>query len=95
MENKLKTLGLCARARKLVYGEELVLENVRKGKCYLIFVASDIGAVANKNVHDKAAFYNVDIIDSYRSEELSMALGVESRKVIGVLDEGLAKILKK
>ena len=49
----------------------------------------------NKNVHDKAAFYNVDIIDSYRSEELSMALGVESRKVIGVLDEGLAKILKK
>ncbi len=95
MENRLKTLGLCARAKKLVYGEELVLENVRNGKCHLIFIASDIGAVANKNVHDKAAFYNVDIIDSFCSEELSIALGVENRKVIGVLDEGFAKILKK
>ncbi len=95
MDNRLKTLGLAARAKKLVYGEELVLENVRKNKCFLIFQAKDCGAVSFKNVHDKAKYYNVDIIDTFTSEELSNALGLENRKVIGVLDEGFSKNLKK
>lgn len=94
-DNTLKTLGICARAKKLIYGEELVLESVRNGKCFLIFLASDTGAVAFKNVHDKANFYKVDVIDTYDTSELSMALGQENRKVIGVKDEGFAKILKK
>ncbi len=95
MNNTLKNLGLCARAKKLVYGEELVLESVRNGKCFLIFIASDSGAVAFKNVHDKAKYYNVDVIDTFNTSELSMALGQDNRKVIGVKDEGFAKILKK
>lgn len=95
MNNTLQTLGLCARAKKLVYGEELVLESVRNGKCFLIFIASDSGAVAFKNVHDKANFYKVDVIDTFNTSELNMALGQENRKVIGVKDEGFAKILKK
>ena len=93
--NTLKTLGLCARAGKLVYGEELVIERVRKGKCFLVFLASDTGAVAFKNVHDKAISYNVDVIDSYTTFELNSYLSKGNCKVIGVLDEGFAKILKK
>ncbi len=95
MDNRLKTLGLAARAKKVVYGEELVLENVRKNRCYLILQARDCGSVSFKNVHDKAKYYNVDIIDTFTSEELSNAVGLENKKVIGILDEGFSKNLKK
>lgn len=95
MQNKLNTLGLCARARKIVTGEDLVLEAIRKGKAKLVFLANDAGPNTTKSIKDKSAFYNVDVIDSFSSEDLSKAIGAKNRKVVAVTDEGFAKNLKK
>lgn len=95
MNNKVNILGLCARARKIVTGEELVLAAIRSNKAKLVFIASDAGEVAKKNVKDKSAYYKVDVDDTLTTVELSQAIGMNNRKVVAILDEGFAKILKK
>lgn len=95
MNKKLNTIGLCNRASGIVLGEEIVLELVRKGKVYLIFLANDAGQVVQKNINDKAKFYNVPVDTSFSTEELSNAIGKENRKVIGITNKGFAKILQK
>ena len=95
MDNRLKTLGLCARARKIVTGEDLVLESIRKGKAKLVFLAHDAGPNTSKSIRDKASFYNVCIDDSYSTMEISNAVGTNNRVVVAVLDDGFAKNLKR
>ncbi|MGM9971780.1 MAG: ribosomal L7Ae/L30e/S12e/Gadd45 family protein [Anaeroplasmataceae bacterium] len=95
MNKKLNDIGLCARARGIILGEELVLEAVRKGKVYLIFLANDAGQVAQKCITDKAKYYNVPVDNSFSTIELSNAIGKENRKVIGITNKGFAKILQK
>lgn len=95
MDNRLNTLGLCARARKIVTGEDLVLESIRKGKAKVVFLAKDAGPNTSKSIRDKSAFYNVEVIDAFTSAELSASVGLQNRMAIAVLDEGFSKILKK
>ena len=95
MNNKLNVLGLCARARKIVTGEELALAAIRSGKAHLVFVASDAGANVKKTIRDKSTYYGVDYDDTIPCAELSQASGMNNRKVVAILDEGFAKILKK
>lgn len=95
MSNKLNSLGLCARARKIVSGEELVISSIRKGKAKIVFLANDAGPNTTKNIKDKALYYNVIVDDSFSSIELNQAIGTTNRMAIAIEDEGFAKILKK
>lgn len=95
MDNRLNTLGLCSKARKIVTGEDLVLESIRSKKAKLVFLANDAGVNTTKSIKDKSAFYNVAVDESFNTMELSRAVGANNRKVVAILDEGFAKILKK
>lgn len=95
MDNILKNLGLCARARGLCSGSEVTIANMRKHKVYYLFVANDISNTGRKKILDKAKFYEVEVNLDYSSFELSMAIGQEGRFVIGIMNEGFLKILKK
>lgn len=94
-KNDLNNIGLCARANGVVLGQELVLEGIRKGSVFLVFIASDAGANAKKCVSDKANYYGVPYRMDYTTLELSRALGKDNRKVIGITNKGFAKILQK
>ena len=53
-------LGMAARARKLITGEELVVKEVRSGNARLVIVSEDASKNTQKKVNDKCNFYNVE-----------------------------------
>ena len=95
MDKILSNLGLCQRAGGVIAGEELVVEGIRAKKVYLIFLATDCGLNTSKKIKDKAKYYDVEVIESYSSLELSNAIGKSGRMVLGISDKNFLKILKK
>ena len=51
-------LGLAARARELVTGE-LVLNDIRRKRVFLVLIAADASASTAKKVQDKCTHYGV------------------------------------
>lgn len=84
----LSLLGLASRAGKLVHGENLVLEQIKHYPDSMVFLATDSGQNVTKKIYDKATTYNVTIVHSFSSEELSHALGKQHRKLVLVTDKG-------
>ena len=95
----LSTLGLCARARKLVMGTPMVCEAMRDQKTPVIAVleASDTSANTHKKLSDKCAFYGVSLYRlSADTERLGRAVGKTGAvAAVGVTDESLYKALAK
>ena len=94
MDKTLQLLSLVRKANKLLTGEEFVTDAIRKKKVFLVFLASDAGVNTSKKIHDKTKFYNIPLIDTYTSLELSNAIG-KKRMVIGITDLGFATSIKK
>ena len=95
MDKILSNLGLCARARGLVDGTDIVCEGLAHNKIKLIFLANDASENTKKKICNKANFYKTEVIESYSSEELSNAIGKVNRMVVGITNESFLKILKK
>lgn len=49
----LNFLGLAARARKIISGEELVVKEVRSSSAMLVIIAEDASANTMKKITDK------------------------------------------
>ena len=95
----LSTLGLCARARKLVMGTPMVCEALRDKKSPVIAVleASDTSANTHKKLSDKCGFYGVPL---YRLTADTVGLGRAVGKTgavaaVGVTDANLYNALAK
>ena len=90
MDNVLQTLGLAYRAKKIIFGEE-VLENINDVK--LLIIASDSSYKTKERYLKKCSYYKIDYIDKFNSGEISNALGKDNIKIVGVIDEGFKKSL--
>ena len=90
----LNLLGLAMRARKITLGEEFVLNAMKKPNT-VVFLASDAGANITKKINNRATTYNVQVIDSFTTDELSQAIGKENRKVILLEDKGFIKKIEE
>ncbi len=86
-------LGLAARARKLVTGEELVIKSIRKKEVHLVIVANDASDPTKKKLQDKCQHYGVTLKFAAERGELGAAIGKYERVVVGVTDEGFAQKL--
>ena len=95
MDHILNNLGLCNRAGGLIEGEEAVVDGIRNGKVYYVFLANDASKNATKMILDKSKFYNVEVCLDYTSYEISQAVGKSGRMVIGITNNNFVKILKK
>ncbi|MTD30238.1 YlxQ family RNA-binding protein [Planomicrobium sp. YIM 101495] len=87
----LQLLGLAARARKIISGEELVLSDVRNGQARLVFIAEDASQNTKKKMQDKCKTYKVNLREFSNRAELGHAIGKEQRVVIAINDSGFAK----
>ncbi|GKV55550.1 50S ribosomal protein L7ae [Sporosarcina sp. NCCP-2222] len=85
-----QTLGMAARARKIVTGEELVVREIRNGKAKLVIVSNDASKNTMKKITDKCNSYNVEKHVLGSREELGHAIGKESRVVLALTDAGFA-----
>lgn len=95
MDKILNNLGLCQRASGLISGEENVLNEITNGKVFYLFLANDASDNTKKKIMDKAKYYNLEVNMDYSSIELSHSIGKNNRMVIGIVNKGFIKILKK
>lgn len=100
-EQLLSTLGLCARARRLVMGTPMVCEALQKGKrsgnptVLAVFEAADTSANTHDRLLSKCTYYRVPL---YRlpatTERLAHAIGKSGLvAAVGVTDENLLRAL--
>lgn len=94
MNNYLNTLGLAARARKIVTGETLITK-IRSNEVEFVIIASDASDNTKKKITDKCTSYKVEYVIAYTIDELSSAIGKKNRVALGIQDTGFAKILKE
>ncbi|MER2089132.1 MAG: YlxQ family RNA-binding protein [Sporosarcina sp.] len=83
-------LGMAARARMIVTGEDLVVREIRAGKAHLVIVAEDASKNTMKKLTDKSTFYDVEKHVFGSREDLGHAIGKESRVVLALTDAGFA-----
>jgi ribosomal protein L7Ae-like RNA K-turn-binding protein len=98
MENEkvLQALGLCARARGLIFGTPMVCEALRaKQKPRLVVEASENSPNTSKRIFDKCAFYGVDLLRiEADGEALARAVGKSGRvAVVAITDPNLCRLV--
>ena len=96
----LSSLGLCAKAGKLIYGVPMICEALRKGgasKPALIIESSDTSDGTHKKIADKTAFYQVRLVRiDCDGATLASALGkTASLAAVAIKDEKMCSIVEK
>lgn len=86
-------LGLAARSRNIVTGEEQVLITIRNQSAKIVFLASDAGVNTTKRITDKCTFYHINLVTSLSGADLSKSIGKENRKVIAITDRHFAEMI--
>ena len=96
----LSSLGLCARAGKLIFGVPMICEALKKGGSSapaLIIEASDTSKGTHKRIADKIAFYGVRAVRiDCDGATLASALGkTSSLAAVAIKDKEMCKIIEK
>lgn len=77
-ERLLSALGLCARARRAVFGVPMICEAMRRGGesfPKIVFEASDTSENTHKRICDKCKYYKVKLV-RLNSDGLALAAAV-------------------
>jgi len=90
----LSLLGLAARARKIVSGEELVIKGIQANRVFFVVIAKDAAENTSNKMINKCDYYHIPYGIAFQREELGHAIGKLSRVVVGVTDKGFAKQLE-
>lgn len=89
-----QTLGLATRARKTVFGEDLIITELENGKVSLLIFSSLI----SKNSYEKYKFYaeknNVAYYVVEDAYEISAHVGKANIRAVAIVDKGFASLLK-
>src|SRR5690625_2358707 len=86
----LSLLGLAARARKIVTGGNIVINEVRRKRVRLVLLSADASERTKKKVLDKCDHYNIPVQIVADRQTLGQAIGKKERVVIGITDDGFA-----
>ena len=92
----LRALGLCARARGLIFGVPMICDSMRtKGKPKLVLMAEDVSENTRKRLQDKCSFYDVPLmclpVDTIT---LAHAVGkTASLGAVGLTDENFCRLV--
>ncbi|HWO77997.1 MAG TPA: YlxQ family RNA-binding protein [Bacillus sp. (in: firmicutes)] len=92
--NWMSLLGLANRARKVVSGEESVIQEVRRGKAKLVLLAKDASDNTMKKVLDKCKYYQVPVCIVESREQLGHSIGKPARVIVCVTDGGFANSVR-
>lgn len=91
----LSMLGLATKAGKIKAGEFSTEKAVKDGKAYVVIVASDASDNTKKKFRNMCHYYHVDMEVFSDKVSLGNACGKEFRASLAVIDEGLAKAVRK
>lgn len=96
----LSSLGLCARAGKLIFGVPMICDALRGGGKkipLLVFEAADTSENTHKKIADKTAFYGVRTVRlRCDGATLASALGkTSSLAAVAITDEQMCRMAEK
>lgn len=97
LQRTLQALGLCAKARRLIAGTEMVCEALRgRQKPYLVLCASDNAPNTDKKLSDKCSYYGVKRVSlSADGAALAAAIGKQHHvAAVAVTDENLCRLVE-
>ena len=99
-EKLLATLGLCARARKLIFGVPMICDALRSGGKnfpHIVFEASDTSENTHKKIADKTAYYKVRTVRlKCDGATLASALGkTSSLAAVAISDIQMCRMVEK
>ena len=94
------SLGLCAKAGKLIFGVPMICEALRRGgksAPIMVIEASDTSDNTHKRITDKCNFYKTRHVRvECTGEQLAAALGKStSLGAVAVTDENLSLLVEK
>jgi len=90
LDKVLSLLGLIARARKMITGEELVVAEIQKKRVHLVLLSKDASENTKKKIYNKCDYYRIPLRELCTREQLGHAIGKEKRVVLGISDQGFA-----
>lgn len=93
-QKALNLLGLAQRAGKLLSGESLVLEAVRKKEARLVVLATDASKNTQKQFLNKCEYYDIPLNVHFSRDSISLAVG-KDRTVCAFTDNGFAQSFQK
>ena len=88
-------IGLATKAGKTAGGEFLTEREVKSGRAALVIVAEDASENTKKKFQNMCEYYKVPIRFYGDKDTLGHAMGKHFRASLAVLDEGLAKGIRK
>jgi ribosomal protein L7Ae-like RNA K-turn-binding protein len=94
----LSTAGFAARAGRIVFGTEMICDNLRRGEILLVLEASDTSDNTHKRLSDKTAFYAVRHVRlDAAGDRLATAFGERGGKIaaVGITDSGIIRAIEK
>ena len=96
----LSTLGLCVRARRVIFGVPMICEALRHGgkdAPSLVLEAADTSENTHKKITDKCLFYGVEKIriDADGGELASRIGKSSSLAAVAITDESFYKMVSK
>lgn len=95
-QNKaLSMIGIATKAGKVVTGEFSTEKTIKEGKASLVIVAEDASDNTKKKFSNMCDYYHTEIYYFSDKNSLGNACGKEFRASLAVIDEGLAKAVKK
>ena len=95
MNKALNTLGICACARKISYGETL-LKEIKSKKVYFVVVANDASDNSKKRIIDKCNYYNCKYCIALDKSSITKSIGrVDLVSAVGIKDHNMVKKLKE
>ena len=96
----LGALGLCAKARKLIFGAPMICDALKRGgkdTPVIIFEAADSSENTHKRIADKSAYYKVRTVRLNRDgATLASALGkTSSLAAVAITDIQMCRMVEK
>ena len=91
----LSMIGLATKAGKVASGEFCTEKEVKSARAYLVIVAGDASENTKKKFRNMCEFYQVPICFYKDKDTLGHAMGKEFRASLAILDEGLAKGIRR
>ena len=88
-------IGLATKAGKTAGGEFLTEREVKSGRAALVIVSEDASENTKKKFQNMCEYYKVPIRFYGDKDTLGHAMGKQFRASLAVLDEGLAKGIRK
>nr|WP_141189307.1 YlxQ family RNA-binding protein [Terrilactibacillus laevilacticus] len=84
-------LGLAARARMIISGEEQVIQSIRAKKAFAVIMANDASKRTKKTISNKCNYYDVPLLIVDNREVLGRAIGQPERVLVAVTDQGFGQ----